>query len=428
VLTASRFVGIFGGIPTLSVRVTAKIPTMPLTDTAIRNAKPSQKPLKFSDGGGLHLLVQPTGGKLWRLAYRFAGKQKTLAFGPYPAVPLSEARKRRDAAKTLLANGTDPGEIRRAEKQTSKLSVENTFKAIAGEWLRKQDARWTESTRGRAHQILDNWIYPWLGERPITAIPPPDLLECLRRIEAKGANDTAHRARQRCGEVFRYAISTGRAERDPTADLRGALAPIVARHRAAITQPTAIGALLRAIGGYDGQLVTRAALQLAPLLFVRPGELRHARWAEMEIDGQEPLWRIPAEQMKMREEHLVPLSRQAVAILSELKPLTGRGRYVFPGARTSMRPMSENTVNAALRRLGYSKDDMTGHGFRAMASTRLNELGFSPDVIERQLAHAERNKVRKAYNRASYLPERRKMMQAWADHLDALQKDQPTHA
>ena len=264
-------------------------------------------------------------------------------------------------------------------------------------------------------------VWPWLGALPITQIDAPALLSTLRRIEARGAHETAHRTKEKCGQVFRYAIATGRATRDPSTDLRGALAPIVSTSRAAVTDPGQVGDLLRAIDGYSGQFITRCALRLAPLLFVRPGELRHAEWSELDLDAA--MWRIPAGKMKMREGHVVPLAPQAVAILRELHRLTGRGRYCFPSLRTPDRPMSENTINAALRRLGFDKDTMTGHGFRAMASTRLNEMGWAPDVIERQLAHAERNKVRAAYNRAQYMAERKTMMTAWADYLDALRSD-----
>lgn len=294
----------------------------------------------------------------------------------------------------------------------------NTFQAVADEWMAQQKPKMAKATYDKAMWMLADLVYPWLGKRPISEIDAPELLAVLRRIEERGANETALRTKQRCGQIFRYAIATGRAKHDPSGDLRGALAPPVTKSRAAITDPQKVGELLRAIDGYSGSFSVICALRLAPMLFVRPGELRHAEWAEFDLD--QGLWRIPAEKMKMRDEHLVPLPDQALAILRDLLPLTGPDGYLFPGERSASRPMSENTVNAALRRLGYDKDTMTGHGFRAMASTRLNELGWSPDVIERQLAHAERNKVRAAYNRAQYLPERQKMMQAWADYLDGL--------
>lgn len=391
---------------------------MPLTDTAIRKAKPAAKPQRLFDGAGLYLEVSPAGGKLWRLKYRHGGKEKRLALGAYPATGLKDARDRRDSARKLLAAGIDPSEQRKAAKAAGEERAANSFAVIAAEWLNLQKPRMAAATLEKAEWTFDELVNPWIGSRPITAIDAPELLKLLRRIEERGAHETAHRTKQRCGQVFRYAIATGRAKHDVTADLRGALAPVVSTARAAITEPAKVGKLLRAIDVYEGSLVTKCALRLAPLVFVRPGELRKAEWAEMDLDNAQ--WRIPAARMKMREEHIVPLSTQAAAILRELQPLTGRGRYVFPSHRSTMRTMSENTVNAALRYMGFDKDTMTGHGFRAMASTRLNELGWAPDVIERQLAHAERNKVRAAYNRAQYLDERTRMMQAWADYLDGL--------
>jgi integrase len=372
---------------------------------------------KHFDGGGLFLHVNAV-GRYWRMKYRHAGKEKLLSFGVYPEVGLSEARKRRDTARTILRAGGDPGAVKRERKVADKVSAANTFDAIAFEWLKQQKPRMAAATLAKAKWTLDDLVSPWIGDRPIAEIDAPEILRVLRRIEERGAHETAHRTKQRCGQIFRYAIATGRAKHDPTGDLRGALAPVVSKSRAAITDPDKVGELLRAIDGYGGGLVARSALKLAPLVFVRPGELRHAEWAEFDLEGA--VWRIPAGKMKMREEHIVPLPPQAVAILRELFPLTGRGDYVFPGERSTSRPMSENTVNAALRRMGFDKDTMTGHGFRALASTRLNEMGWAPDVIERQLAHAERNKVRAAYNRAQYLGERRKMMTTWADYLDAL--------
>ena len=391
-----------------------------LTATAIRNAKPGDKVRRLFDGGGLYLEVTPAGGRYWRLKYSYCGKEKRLALGVYPEVSLAEARQRRDAARTILRDGRDPSAERKADKLRAVLSAETTFEAIGREWLETQRRKLAPSTFVKSEWLLSN-VWPWLGALPITDIDAPALLSTLRRIEARGAHETAHRTKEKCGQVFRYAIATGRATRDPSANLRGALAPIVSTSRAAVTDPGQVGDLLRAIDGYSGQFITRCALRLAPLLFVRPGELRHAEWSELDLDAA--MWRIPAGKMKMREAHAVPLSPQAVAILRELHRLTGRGRYCFPSLRTPDRPMSENTINAALRRLGFDKDTMTGHGFRAMASTRLNEMGWAPDVIERQLAHAERNKVRAAYNRAQYMAERQKMMTAWADYLDALRAD-----
>ncbi|HET8898515.1 MAG TPA: integrase arm-type DNA-binding domain-containing protein [Rhodanobacteraceae bacterium] len=389
-----------------------------LTDTAIRNAKPQPTPCRLADGGGLYLEVSPAGGKLWRWKYRIAGKEKRLSLGQYPATGLREARALRDDARRLLANGTDPGEVRRAQKAEQAKAAANTFGAVVAEWLAKQRPSMAPVTRAKAEWQVR--LAQPLHARPLVEITAPEVLALLRKIEATGTNETAHRVKARIGQVFRYAIATGRAERDPTADLRGALAPVVSTPRAAVTDPAQVAGLLRALAGYVGQPTTAAALRLSPLLFARPGNLRAMEWTELDLVAGE--WRIPAGKMKMREAHVVPLASQAVAILRKLQPLTGAGRYVFPGLRTPGRPMSENTVNAALRRLGFDKDTMTGHGFRALASTLLNEQGWAPDVIERQLAHAERNKVRAVYNRAQYLPERRKMMQAWADYLDALRK------
>jgi integrase len=391
---------------------------MPLTDAAIRNAKPAAKPFRLFDGGGLYVEVTPAGGKLWRLKYRFGGKEKRLAFGAYPDVGLKDARERRDEARKLLANDVDPGALKQASKRAATAATEHTFEAIAREWHTKHAPSWTAANGERIMRRLEKDVFPWLGSRPIAEVTASELLTVLRRIEDRGALETAHRALQDCGRLFRYAVATGRAERDPSGDLRGALPPVKVRHHASITDTKAVGGLLRAIDGYQGEFITKCALRLAPLLFVRPGELRRAEWAEIDLDGAE--WRISAEKMKMRAPHIVPLSTQAVAILRELHAVTGKGRYVFPSIRTSERPMSENTVNAALRRLGYSKEEMTGHGFRSMASTTLNEQGWHRDAIERQLAHAERDSVRAAYNYAEHLPERRKMMQHWADYLAGL--------
>ena len=391
---------------------------MRLTDTAIKNAKGRDRAYKLFDGHGLFLLVNPNGRKGWRLKYRFNGKEKLLSLGPYPEVSLAKARDRRADARKLLVDGIDPSVVKRAEKFARLEQGTNTFEAIGREWFEKNSPRWSTSHRDRSKRLLEKDLYPWLGSRPIAEIDAPELLRVIRRIESRGAVDTAHRALQYCGMVFRYAIATGRASRDPSGDLRGALPPVQKRHHASIIEPKAVGALLRAIEGYEGHLVTRCALQLAPLVFVRPGELRRAEWSEIDMENAE--WRIPADKMKMESPHIIPLSRQALATLSEIKPLTGGGTYVFPSVRSRQRPMSENTVNAALRRLGYTKEQMTGHGFRSMASTLLNEQGWHHDAIERQLAHAERNGVRAAYNYAEHLPERRRMMQAWADYLDGL--------
>lgn len=394
---------------------------MPLTDTAIRNSKPQDKQYKLTDEKGMYLLVN-NAGKYFRLDYRFAGKRKTLALGVYPEVKLAEAREKRDAAKKMIANGIDPAQTRKVQKSIQIEQAENSFEAVAREWHGKFSSNWAASHATKILRRFELYIFPWLGSRPIAEITPPELLAVLRKIEGKGILETSHRAQQNCGQVFRYAIATGRAERDPSADLRGALTPAKHERMATITEPKKIGELLRAIDGYEGTPVAKCALKLAPFVFVRPGELRHAEWSEIDLDSAE--WRIPAEKMKMKDPHIVPLSSQAVEVLAEILPITGKGRYVFPSVRTNARPMSENTVLAALRRMGFAKEEMSGHGFRAMASTVLHEQGWPSDVIERQLAHAERNSIKAAYNHAQHLPERRKMMQAWADYLEKLKGGQ----
>jgi len=383
-----------------------------LTDVTVRQAKLRSAPYKLADGKGLYLLVTPTGSKLWRFDYRFAAKRKTLALGVYPDVKLAEARKRHAEAREALAKGHDPAAVRRASREARA----TLFRDVADAWHAEARKAWSQAHGETVRYRMDRYLIPSLGSRPIGDIEPPEMLRVLKPLSDRA--DTARRAKQIASAVFRYAIAHGLARRDPTADLKGALPAGKVTSRAAITDPRKVGPLLCAIEGYEGHPIVRHALRLLPLVFVRPGELRHAEWAEIDAEAAE--WRIPAEKMKMREALLVPLSRQALAILEEIRPLTGRGRYVFPSARSFARPISENTLNAALRRLGYTKEEMTGHGFRAMASTLLNEQGWPPDVIERQLAHAERNKVRAAYNRASYLDERRRMMQAWADYLDGL--------
>ena len=391
---------------------------MPLTDTAIRNAKPGDKSRKLHDGYGMYLLVTKAGKKWWRIDYRFAGKRQTLSLGTYPDVSLLKARQKRDDIRDQVAASIDPSVHRKIQKSTQAMQAANSFEAVAREWFAKNAPGWVETHADKIIRRLEKDIFPWLGARPIADITAPELLAVVRRIEHRGVLETAHRALQNCGQVFRYAVATGRAERDHSQDLRGALPPYRGPHHASITDPKMIGQLLRVIDGYQGSFVTMCALRLAPLTFVRPGELRRAEWIEFDLDAGE--WRIPASKMKMRDPHIVPLSIQALAVLRELQPLTGEGRYLFPSTRTLSRPMSENTVNAALRRLGYAKDEMTGHGFRSMASTTLHEQGWPTDVIERQMAHAERNNVKAAYNHAQHLPERRRMMQAWADYLDAL--------
>lgn len=393
---------------------------MPLSDTAIRNAKPADKPRKLADGGGLYIEVAPSGGKWWRFKYRFEGKEKRLSFGVYPDVGLKDAREKHAEARKLLAAGVDPSANKKAAKAAQGERAANSFEIVAREWFDRHAPNWKENHSSKIIRRLEVDIFPWLGARPIGEVTAPELLAVIRRIESRGALETAHRALANCGQVFRYAVATGRAQRDTAADLRGSLPSAKEKHHASITDPKAIGELLRDIQGYQGAFVTRCALRLAPLVFLRPGELRKAEWAEFNLDKAE--WRLPPERMKMNAVHIVPLASQAVAILREIQPLTGAGRYVFTGARTTTRPMSENAVLAALRRMGYTTDEMTGHGFRSMASTLLNEQGFNRDAIERQLAHAERDGVRAAYNYAEYLPERKRMMQSWADYLDGLAK------
>jgi integrase len=392
---------------------------MRLTNVVVLNAKPQEKPYKLIDGRGLYVLINKA-GKYFRWDYRFAGKRKTLALGIYPEISLKEAREKHEDLRRLLARDIDPMEMKKQKKAEVLAEVENSFEFVAREWFAKNKVVWTARHADTIISRLQNNIFPWLGAVEISAISAPMLLEALRRIEERGATETAHRVKQICGQVFRYAIATGRAERDPSFDLRGALAPTKSKSMATITDPQKIGILMRAIDGYQGSLITRCALKFAPLTFVRPGELRHAEWTEINLEESE--WKIPSEKMKMRTVHIVPLSVQAIAILKEIQPLTGKGKYVFPSLRSGGRPMSNNTILVALRSMGYSKDEMTGHGFRAMASTLLHEQGWPPDVIERQLAHRERNSVKAAYNHAQYLPERRRMMQAWADYLDSLKE------
>ncbi len=391
---------------------------MPLTDRSARAARPRAKPYKLADGEGMYLLVRPDGSKYWRLKFRFAGKEKVLALGVYPAVALAKARVLRSKAKALLLDGRDPSDERRTEKRAKLEAAASSFEAVAREWHKEFQAKKSKRYADRILRRLEVDVFPWLGRRPIGEIEPPDVLQVVRRIASRGALETAHRALRDCSQVFGYAVAEGSAKRNPVPDLRGALPPAERKAFASVKDPKAVGELLRAIDGYTGSFVTKCALRLAPLVFVRPGELRQAEWSEIDLDGRE--WRIPAERMKMKAPHVVPLSTQAVAILREIHALTGRRKYVFPGVRSAERPMSENTVNAALRRLNYGSDQMTGHGFRSMASTLLNEAGWNRDAIERQLAHAERDGVRAAYNYAEYLPERRRMMQAWADYLDGL--------
>ena len=398
---------------------------MPLSDTAIRSAKPgvtpegvvTDKPYKMGDTGGLYLEVAPTGGKLWRFKYRFNGKQKRLALGSYPDTSLKDARARRDQARKLLADGVDPGAARKAAKEARQAEEINTFEALAREWMATRGKEWTDSYAGKTRSALERHAFPAIGARPVASITAPELLELLRAIELRGTVDMAHRVQQHCGAIFRFAIATGRAIADPVPSLRGALSTVKQDHFAALTDPLEFAALLRDIDGYRGEVTTKVAMQLLALTFQRTKEVRFAEWSQFDMDTA--LWRIPAEIMKMREAHIVPLSRQAIEALKTLHSLTGYGRLVFPSSVSKERPISENTVIYGLGRMGY-KGRMTGHGFRSVASTLLNEHGFRSDLIEKQLAHSEKNAVRAAYNRAEYLPERKKMMQSWADYLDEL--------
>ena len=391
---------------------------MPLTDTAIRTAKPAAAPVRMFDGGGLYLEISPAGGKLWRLKYRFNGKEKRLALGKYPDVSLKDARAKRDEARKLLANDIDPGENRKVQAAAKVERSANSFEVVAREWFAKHRDNWAPAYALNVLARLENDVFPWLGAKPIAEITAPDVLAVLRRIDGRGARYTAHRAKVNISQAMRYAIATGRAERDPCPDLRGAIPSPKETHRAAITEPTKVGEMLRAFDAFQGTVVVKSALLLAPLVFVRPGELRQALWADIDLDRAE--WRYHVS--KTKTDHLVPLSRQAVTILRELHDLTGRGRYVFPGARGNDRAMSEAAVNAALRRMGYdTKAEITGHGFRAMARTILHEeLHQKPEVIEHQLAHKVSGALGTAYDRTKFIKERTAMMQLWADYLDKL--------
>ena len=394
-----------------------------LTVKQISAAKPAKKQYKLPRERGLYLLVYPNGVKGWRHSITNKGRETTLSYGNYPDVSLKLARQKRDETRLQLAQGIDPVARKRAEKQAR----ENTFEAVAREWLNagcppnKNNKPVEQSTIYQLTRRLENHVFPRHGRVPIRDITVPELHQTLRRIVIQGNVKTAHCVRSVCGRVFRYAIATGRAERDTAADLKDALPSADTKSFAAITEPAEIGELLRAIDSYSGQPSTREALRLAPYVFVRPSELRWAEWAEVDLDASE--WTIPAARMKMSRDHWVPLSNQAVAILRDLHRITGRRRLVFPGIRSAERPISENTLNGALRRLDYTSEQMTSHGFRTLASTRLNELGFDPDVIESQLAHVDRNAVRRIYNRAEYADKRRTMMQSWADYLDGLKSD-----
>ena len=395
---------------------------MALTDTFAKNIKPSGSPVgeKHTDGQGLYLHVKEA-GKYWRMSYRFNGKQKTLALGVYPAVSLAKARQRRDKARELLAEGIDPSTVKREEKRAKATAADNTFEAIAEQWLKATNAKRAAITQDKVSTWLRKDVFPYIGKLPITSIGPRDILAVVRKMEARGVIESAKRIAQICGQVFRYAVAEGTAERDVTADLRGAFQHAEKKHYAAITDPAKLGELLRSINAYTGHPYSVAALKLSPLVFLRPGELRTGEWAEIDLEAAE--WRIPGSKMKMKNDHIVPLSRQALEILRSLHPITGHGRYVFPSLRTGERPMSENTINAALRGMGYSNEVHTAHGFRATARTIMDEvLGERVDLIEHQLAHAVKDANGRAYNRTAHLPARRDMMQRWADYLDKLCK------
>lgn len=394
---------------------------MKLTATAVKTAKPKEKPYKLFDGHGLYLEIRPTGSKRWRYKYTFNGKEKLISLGTYPLTSLKEARDKHFEARKLLDNGINPSEARKEQKEAK--SASNSFQFVAEEWWKQTKHTWSEKHGEQVYRRLEKNLFPWLRNTPVSDITPPELLKHLRRMEERGAVEMAHRVKTTCGQIFRYAISTGRLERDITQDLKDALKPVTKKHFPTITDPTKIGELLRAIDGYEGHPVTKCALKLAPLTFVRPGELRHMEWEEIDFERKE--WVIPPEKMKMKAKHVVPLSTQAIAVLEEIKPLTGRGKYVFPSVRSSSRPLSDNGVNSALRRMGYTKDEIVPHSFRSMASTLLNEQGYKWDAIERQLAHSERNSVRAAYNYAEYMDIRIPMMQQWADYLDELKSNIP---
>ena len=395
---------------------------MPLSDLAVKKAKKSEKQKKLSDGGGLYLLIHTNGGKYWQMAYRFAGKQKTLSLGVYPDVTLADARERRDQARKLLANNTDPGSAKQAQKETVVLSTENSFEVIAREWYDRHAPNWSETHSSKIIARLERDVFPWIGNRSISEITAPILLTVIRRIEERGALETSHRALACCGQVFRYAVATGRAERDPTGDLRGALPPVKKdNHFAAITDLKTVGELMRDIDAYQGSFIVKCAFKLSPLLFVRPGELRKMEWKDLNLDSAEWIYHVS----KTDTMHIVPLATQAVVVLREIQPLTGHGKYVFHGERDHDRPMSDNAIRSALRRMGWGNDEMTPHGFRAMASTILDNMGYKQEWLERQLAHEEANKIKAAYKRdvwRMYLPERKAMMQAWADYLANLKR------
>ncbi|WP_176300743.1 tyrosine-type recombinase/integrase [Burkholderia vietnamiensis] len=391
---------------------------MPLTDTAIRNAKPADKPVRLFDGGGLYLEIAPSGGKWWRLKYRFGGKEKRYSLGVYPEVTLATARKKRDEAREKLAAGIDPGEAKKAEKRASLLAAAHSFEVVARGWMDERKTTVEPAQHDKTLARMENDVFPWLGKRPIAEIDAPEILVVLKRVDGRGARFTAHRIRSEISRVFRYGIKEGHCKADPARDLVDAIPPAQTTHFASITEPEKVGEMLRAFDGFTGTFPVLCALKLAPMLFVRPGELRKAEWAQLDLDKGE--WRYFVN--KTKTDHLVPLAAQAVTILRELHALTGEGVYVFPGARDRNRPMSEAAINAALRRLGYdTRTEITGHGFRAMARTILHEeLEEKPEVIEHQLAHTVPDSLGRAYNRTKFIKARRSMMQQWADYLDKL--------
>ena len=392
---------------------------MPLTVKKIQSLKPREKLYRVADGDGLCLEVTPKGSKLWRLRYRFGGKAKMMALGKYDDLSLQEARDKCRDLRKLLVGGVDPAAASKAEKEAEQ--GKNSFEAFARDWFEKFKHKWVERTAKRKMRRLEGHVFPVIGNLPVSEVDAPQIRRVLHRIESMRTLHTAHRVKNIIGEIMRYAVAMGLIVHNPVPDLAGVLPPVKVKHRASITDPKGIGGLLRSIEEYSGSPVTRCAMKFAALTFVRPGELRHAEWSEIDLEGKE--WRISAEKMKMKRPHIIPLSIQAVEVLKEIELITGHGKFIFPSERSSARPMSNNTVNAALRRMGFTKEEMTGHGFRSMASTNLNELGYHPDHIERQLAHVEANKVRAAYNYAEHLTERKKMMQAWADYLDGLKEE-----
>lgn len=391
---------------------------MPLNDTYIRSLKPDLKPRKYFDGGGLFLFIPTSGSKLWRMAYRFNGKSKLLSFGEYPTISLRDARARREEAKQLIAKDIDPSEHKREVRQAKIDAERNSFENIAREWHETRMAEFSEKHQGTVMYRLETYIFPAIGKVGITKLETQDIMAVVKLLEQKGNYETSRRLLQIISQVFRYAVITGKAKHNIAADMRGALRPRKVTHRAALVEPEKVGQLLRDIDDYEGYFPLVCALKLAPLVFTRPTELPAAQWKEFDLEAAE--WRIPAERMKMRQQHIVPLSEQALAVLRDLYAFTGGGKYLFPSTRTETRPIADATMLNALRRMGYQKHEMSVHGFRSIASTLLNELGFNRDWIERQLAHGERDEVRAAYNYAEYLPERRKMMQAWATYLDKL--------